>query len=97
MMQALMDLGGVGIAGTIIIGILAGWIAEKATGSDHGLLRNLIVGLIGSWIGFFVSNLAQIEISQLVQGWFWGNLIVSAIGATLFLIVMKMLRGRRTA
>lgn len=96
-MQSIMDLGGVGILGTILIGVLAGWIAEKATGSDHGLIRNLIVGLIGSWIGFFISDLAQIEMSQFVQGWFWGNLIVSAIGATLFLIVMKMLRGRRSA
>ncbi len=96
-MQSIMDLGGVGIIGTILIGVIAGWIAEKATGSDHGLIRNLIVGLIGSWIGFFVSDLAQIEMSQFVGGWFWGNLVVSAIGATLLLTVLKVFRGRRTA
>jgi uncharacterized membrane protein YeaQ/YmgE (transglycosylase-associated protein family) len=96
-MQALMELGSVGIVGTILIGVIAGWIAEKMTGSDHGLIRNLIVGLIGAWIGFFVSDLMQIEISQLIQGWFWGNLVVSAIGATLLLTVLKLLGGRRSA
>ncbi len=94
-MQALMELGSVGIVGTILIGILAGWIAEKMTGSDHGLIRNLIVGLIGAWIGFFVSDLMKLEMSQFIQGWFWGNLIISAVGATLFLTILKLFRGRR--
>ena len=36
--QALMDLGGgVGFFGTILIGGIAGWIAEKVTRSDMGL------------------------------------------------------------
>ncbi len=94
-MQALMELGSVGIVGTILIGILAGWIAEKMTGSDHDLIRNLIVGLIGAWIGFFVSDLMKLEMSQFIQGWFWGNLIISAVGATLFLTILKLFRGRR--
>ena len=40
-----------GIIAWIIVGILAGWIAERVTGSDHGLLTNLIVGLVGAFIG----------------------------------------------
>ena len=36
-MQGLMDLGGgVGWIGTLIIGGLAGWIAEKVMKADHG-------------------------------------------------------------
>lgn len=31
---------GVGFLGMLVIGILAGWIAEKITASDHGLLTN---------------------------------------------------------
>ena len=46
--NTLMDLGGgVGVSGTILIGGLAGWIAEKLTGSDMGIFLNIIVGIIG--------------------------------------------------
>ena len=39
---------GVGFFGMLIIGILAGYIAEKVTASDHGLLTHLLVGIAGS-------------------------------------------------
>ena len=93
-MEQLMQLGGVGIGGTILIGILAGWLAEKLTGSDHGLIMNLIVGLVGSWLGFFAANAAGIQFGEFFSGWFWGNLLVSAAGAILLLVVLKLLRGR---
>ncbi len=96
-MNALMDIGTVGIGGTILIGILAGWIAEKMTGSNHGLLRNLIVGLAGSAIGFFISNAMGLQLGEIFQGWFVGNLIVSTIGATLLLTVLKLFRSSKRA
>jgi uncharacterized membrane protein YeaQ/YmgE (transglycosylase-associated protein family) len=95
-MEQLMQLGGVGIGGTILIGILAGWIAEKFTGSDHGLIMNLIIGLIGSWLGFFVANSAGIQLGEIFSGWFLGNLLVSAAGAIVLLIVLKLVKGRRS-
>jgi uncharacterized membrane protein YeaQ/YmgE (transglycosylase-associated protein family) len=38
------------------VGILAGWLAEKITGSDHGLITNLIVGVIGAFVGGFLMS-----------------------------------------
>jgi uncharacterized membrane protein YeaQ/YmgE (transglycosylase-associated protein family) len=92
-MDQIMQLGTVGIGGTILIGILAGWLAEKLTGSNHGLIMNLIIGLIGSWIGFFAANAAGIQLGVVFSGWFWGNLLVSAAGAVILLVVVKMLFG----
>ena len=58
-MNNLMDLGGgVGWLGTLLIGAVAGWIAEKLTRSDMGLIMNVIVGVIGAYIGAFLANLA---------------------------------------
>ena len=94
-MQGIMDLGTVGIGGTILIGIIAGWVAEKVTGSDMGLIKNLITGVIGSWIGFFVANAAGIQLGEVFHGWFWGNLVVSAAGAIVLLFVLKLVFGRR--
>ncbi len=93
-MEQVMQLGGVGIGGTILIGIIAGWVAEKLTGSDHGLIMNLIFGIAGSWLGFFAANAAGIQLGQLFQGWFLGNLLVSAAGAVVLLTVVRMLKGK---
>jgi uncharacterized membrane protein YeaQ/YmgE (transglycosylase-associated protein family) len=96
--HGLMDFGGgVGIIGTLVIGALAGWIAEKTTHTNMGLIRNIITGLIGSVIGSMLANALNINMSEFVSGWFLGNLIVSVVGAIIFLIVLKMLFGRRTA
>ena len=94
-MQGIMDIGSVGFWGTILIGILAGWVAEKVTGSNMGLIMNLITGIIGSWIGFFIANAAGIQLGEIFHGWFFGNLVVSAAGAIILLLVLKLLRGRR--
>ena len=41
------------IIACIVVGILAGWIAERITSRNHGLLTNLIVGIVGAFIGGF--------------------------------------------
>ena len=52
----LMSMPGAGLFSMIIIGMLAGWIAEKVTKSDHGLLTNMIVGIAGSFVGRAIKN-----------------------------------------
>ncbi|MFN4143702.1 GlsB/YeaQ/YmgE family stress response membrane protein [Aestuariivirga sp.] len=93
--NSLMDLGGgVGWIGTLVIGALAGWIAERVMKADHGLLMNIVVGIIGSYIGAFLANALGIRLGELFQGWFIGNLIVAAIGAIVLLYVVRLVRGR---
>jgi uncharacterized membrane protein YeaQ/YmgE (transglycosylase-associated protein family) len=94
-MNNLMDLGGgVGWIGTLFIGAIAGWIAEKLTKSDMGLIMNIIVGIIGSIIGGMLANAAGIKLTEIIPGWFWGNLLVSVVGAVILIVVVKMFRGR---
>lgn len=93
--NTLLDLGGgVGWIGTLIIGGLAGWIAEKITKSDMGLLMNIVVGIIGAYIGGFLANALGIRLGEIFSGWFWGNLLVAVIGAVILLFVVKMFRAR---
>ena len=94
-MQGLMDLGGgVGWLGTLIIGGLAGWIAEHLTKSNLGLITNIVTGIIGSYIGAFLANLLHINLHEFFHGWFWGNLLVSVVGAVILISVVRMLRSR---
>ncbi len=96
-MNNLMDLGGgVGWFGTLLIGGLAGWIAEKVMKSDMGLIRNIITGIIGSYIGAFLANALNIRLGEVFQGWFLGNLLVATIGAIILIFVIRLVRGNRT-
>lgn len=80
----------VSIIGAVVIGILAGWIAEQVTGREHGLLTNLVVGIVGAFLGAFIANAMGIGFAG-----FWGSLIVSTVGAILLLAIVGMFRGRR--
>ncbi len=86
--QTLFAMPGVGFIGMLIIGIVAGYIAEKATASDHGLLTNLLVGIAGSFVGGNLATLLTVEF----YGWL-GNLIVASIGAILILWIWRAIRG----
>ena len=83
-----------GWVGTLVIGAVAGWIAEKITKSEMGLIINIIIGIIGAYIGGFLADAAGLRLGEFFQGWFRGNLIVAVIGAVILIVVVKMLRGR---
>lgn len=93
-MEKIMQLGDVHFWGTVLIGILAGWLAHTVMGGRGGLIWNLIIGLVGSWIGFFVAKKLNIQLTELFYGWFWGNLLVSAAGAIVLLFILRIIRGR---
>ena len=70
---------GVGWIMSIILGALAGWIAEKIMRSNMGLLMNIILGIVGALVANFI--LVAI-MGDTLQGWI-GQLIVAVIGACL--------------
>lgn len=76
----IMGMPGVGFFGMLLIGFLAGYIAEKAMNRDHGLFTNILVGIAGSFVGGTLAGLLDFN----YQG-FLGNLIVAAVGAILIL------------
>ena len=83
-------MNGVGVFGFIIIGLVAGYIAERLTESDHGLLTNLVVGLIGAFIGGIIASVIGIP----PPAGFLANLVVATLGAILFLYLLRKVRGR---
>jgi uncharacterized membrane protein YeaQ/YmgE (transglycosylase-associated protein family) len=85
-----MDLNGVGWIGAIIIGGLAGWLAEKFMRSDMGLFMNILLGIIGA----IVLNAILSLIGMDYEGWL-AYLIIGFIGACLLIAVARMVKGRR--
>jgi uncharacterized membrane protein YeaQ/YmgE (transglycosylase-associated protein family) len=81
---------GVGWIMTIIIGAIAGWIAEKIMKTDHGLLTNIILGILGA----VVLNFILMAIFGSTLGGWIGQLIVGAIGACILIAAYRAFKGR---
>jgi uncharacterized membrane protein YeaQ/YmgE (transglycosylase-associated protein family) len=84
-------MNGVGIIGAIVIGVLAGWIAEKVMRRNHGLLTNLVVGVIGAFLGGFLATTLHIGVGSGVIP----SLLVATAGAILLLFLLGLVRPRR--
>ncbi|WP_332772985.1 GlsB/YeaQ/YmgE family stress response membrane protein [Phenylobacterium sp.] len=82
-------MSGVGIIGWIVIGILAGWVAEKVMKRNHGLLTNLAVGVVGALLGGFVAGMLGISFG----GWI-GSFVVATLGAIILLFLLGLLKRR---
>ena len=89
-MQALLSQPGVGFFGMLLIGLVAGYVAEKATASKHGLITNLLVGIAGSFVG---GKLAEI-LNLSVYG-FMAQLVIAIAGAVILLFFWKkIIKGK---
>lgn len=82
---------GLGIIGWLLIGIVAGWLAEKVMGRNHGLLTNLIVGVVGALLGGFIAN--QL-LGVPVGGFNVVTLLVAFLGAVLLLFLLGLVKRR---
>jgi uncharacterized membrane protein YeaQ/YmgE (transglycosylase-associated protein family) len=84
---------GIGWIAAIIIGGIAGWLAEQFMKSNMGLLMNILLGIVGAAIASAILSYLGISLS----GWL-GYLIAGFIGACLLnLLLLTRLRGLRTA
>ena len=82
---------GMGWIAAIIVGALAGWIAENLMKSEHGLLLNIILGILGAVLmNFIFINL----LGSTLGGWL-GQLVVGVIGACILIALGRMLRRNR--
>ena len=88
--QAFMSQPGVGFFTMILIGAIAGWIAERVTASDHGIFTNILVGVCGAFVGGKLAEIAQITVFG-----FWCTLISAAIGAVIILFAWRMIRSSK--
>ena len=82
---------GIGWIMAIVIGALAGWIAEQMMKSNHGLLMNIVMGIVGAVIGNFILML----VFGATMGGIVGQLIVAVVGACLLIAIWRAIRGRR--
>jgi uncharacterized membrane protein YeaQ/YmgE (transglycosylase-associated protein family) len=78
----------------IVVGIIAGWLAERIMGRSHGLLINFVIGIVGAFVGGFIfSSLLGF---QYVEGLNLPSIVVATVGAVILLAIFGGSRARRT-
>ena len=82
------------ILGWIVLGGLAGWAASALMGTRQGCIMDVIVGIIGAFLGGAIfSWLTGVGFT----GFNLWSFIVAVIGAVIFIAILRALRGRPRA
>lgn len=81
-------MNGVGWIGAIVVGGVAGWLAEKLMRSNMGVFANIIIGIVGAVVANAI--LGAIHVS-LGPGWI-SFLIAGVIGACILIAVGRAFR-----
>jgi len=85
-----MDVNGVGFLTAILVGGVAGWIAERVMRSDMGLMMNIILGIAGAVVLNAILALLDTGFGEGVVAY----LITALIGACLLIAGGRAIRGR---
>jgi uncharacterized membrane protein YeaQ/YmgE (transglycosylase-associated protein family) len=76
----------------LVIGLIAGWLAGKIMkGSGFGVIGDLVVGVLGAFIGGWLFSLLGITTWGIL-----GSILVALIGALVLLWVVRLIRPGRT-
>jgi len=78
-----------GVIAWIVVGLIAGWLANAVLGGrGGGLLYTLAVGLVGAIVGGLIFGALRI----VPEPGFLGNLISATIGAVVFLLIWRAIK-----
>jgi uncharacterized membrane protein YeaQ/YmgE (transglycosylase-associated protein family) len=82
-----------GFFASIVIGVIAGWLTGKLMkGGGYGLVGDLILGLIGSIVGGWLSSILLGV--DLTSGFNLTTLVVSVIGAVVVVAIYRLVTRR---
>lgn len=74
----------------LIIGGVAGWLAEKIMKKDMNLWQNVGIGILGAILGGWIFRFLGISSSSLI-----GSLITALVGAIILLWLINFFRSKR--
>jgi uncharacterized membrane protein YeaQ/YmgE (transglycosylase-associated protein family) len=79
-----------GFLGWIIIGLLAGWVASIVMNRHHGLIVNLIIGLIGALLGGWLAQMFGFVALGYVS-----EFLIALVGAVVLLFILGLINRPR--
>ena len=73
---------------TLIIGGVIGWLGSMVmkTDAQMGILANIVVGIVGSFLGFWIAGLIGLGASGPILRW-----VIAVVGAAILIWILKLL------
>jgi uncharacterized membrane protein YeaQ/YmgE (transglycosylase-associated protein family) len=73
----------------IAIGLVAGWLASAVVGGGYGVIGDIVVGVVGAFLGGFIFRGLHIGVPF---GGIPGTIFVAFIGAVVLLLLLRLIR-----
>ncbi len=74
----------------LVIGLVAGWLASAVAGGGFGLIGDIVVGIVGAFIGGFIFRGLHVRVP-------WsgipGTILVAFVGALVLLVILRVIRS----
>jgi uncharacterized membrane protein YeaQ/YmgE (transglycosylase-associated protein family) len=74
----------------IVIGLIAGWLASAVVGGGYGIIGDIIVGIVGAFLGGIVFHRLRIHVPF---GGLAGRILVAFVGAVILLVILRIIRS----
>ncbi len=77
----------------IILGAIAGFVANQIMGTSEGVIGTIILGIVGALVGgFLASALFAVDVTGLNVS----SIVIAVVGAVIVVAIYRALAGRRT-
>jgi uncharacterized membrane protein YeaQ/YmgE (transglycosylase-associated protein family) len=76
-----------------VIGLIAGWLASAVVGGGFGLIGDIIVGVVGAFLGGLMFRRLDWGVPF---GGLAGTIFVAFVGAIVLLLILRLLSRART-
>ena len=73
----------------LVVGGVIGWLASivMGTNAQMGIVANVIIGIVGSWLGTFLAAKLGFAVAGTIAYW-----LVAVGGAALLILILKALK-----
>ena len=83
-----------GILAWLVVGLIAGWLANMVMRGGRGnIVTDIIVGIIGAIVGGFLAS-QLFGVANPVNGINVGSIVVAFLGAVVAIAIVRALPGR---
>jgi uncharacterized membrane protein YeaQ/YmgE (transglycosylase-associated protein family) len=76
----------------LVIGLVSGTLASAVVGGGYGIVGDIVVGVVGSFIGGFLFKRLHVPVPFAGLP---GTILVAFVGAVLLLVVLRIIRRAR--
>ena len=77
----------------LVVGLIAGWLASAVVGGGFGLVGDIVVGIVGAFLGGFIFRALGVGSPF---GGLAGSIFVAFIGAVVLLLLLRLVRRSRS-